>query len=122
METKLNGMQAKKEKRFKPQKQKAIIQPDLHFDIPKEEEEEPIEDVAPRNRPANTFFDDLEQVETLIFRLSQCNAHANSDQDILKIARLQSQEKESLLCIAHYCAHSTKAATKRAASDISHNA
>ena len=69
METKLNGMQAKKEKRFKPQKQKAIIQPDLHFDIPKEEEEEPIEDVAPRNRPANTFFDDLEQVETLLFHI-----------------------------------------------------
>ena len=71
-------MQAKKEKRFKPQKQKAVIQPDLHFE--NHELENALSEEFALNRPANTFFDDLEQVSLqsprclLTYRVSMSKA------------------------------------------------
>lgn len=53
--------QAKKEKRFKPQKQKALIQPDLQYARPEEAEEGELVPEGPR-RPSSNFFDMLEQV------------------------------------------------------------
>jgi hypothetical protein len=69
---KLTLMQPKKEKRFKPQKQKALIQPNIQFADGGEHREGSCERV-PEHRPLpphpSTFFRDFEEVSCSAIRL-----------------------------------------------------
>ena len=71
-------MQAKKEKRFKPPKQRAVIQPDLHFENHEGPENSHLLEL-PLNRPANTFFADLEQVRPQSLSMPGCSCPSLRD-------------------------------------------